>query len=226
MINSEATMDIRILLVDDHTMFREGLRSLVDDLGGMKVVAEAADGIAALKQADESQPDLIIMDMAMPGLSGVETTERLLKKFPKAKVLILSMYSERPYVSKALSSGAAGYLLKSGTFDELAGAIRTVMAGQMYLSPGLVNDLVETLRNDTARSPRRSEVSSKLSSREREIFRLLAEGKSVKEIAAVLRISTKTVETHRSHIFSKLGIDNIVELVKIAIREDVISVTQ
>ncbi|MEM7260808.1 MAG: response regulator transcription factor [Planctomycetota bacterium] len=215
-------MSLRVMLADDHQIVRDGLRRLLDDRGAM-VVAEASDGREAVKLAKEHEPGLIVMDVAMPSLNGVEATRQILKETPRVKVIALSMHAERPFVSRMLEAGATGYLLKECAFDELNAAIDTVLEGSVYLSKGIagvvVSDYVARLQG--AGKPTGS--AKALTPKEREVLQLLAEGKSSKEMAAVLHVSVKTIETHRQNIMDKLGIRTIAELTKYAVREGLTS---
>jgi len=209
-------MPVSILVADDHKIFREGLRALIERQKGMRVVAEAEDGRRAVRLAEELEPDIVVMDVSMAQLNGFEATRQIAEKIPRVKVLALSMHSEEPYVGEMLAAGASGYLLKDCAFEELAGAIDTVMSGRVYLSPDIAARVVEDYVRQYA-GPR-SASPSRLSGREREVLQLLAEGRAVKEIAELLHVSAKTVETHKNRIMKKLGLASIAELTKWAIR--------
>jgi DNA-binding NarL/FixJ family response regulator len=208
---------------------REGLRSLLQDQPDLEVVGEAADGRQALELAAEHDPDVVVMDVAMPQLNGIEATRRLMSDSPGTKVVALSMHSDRRYVAEALKAGAAGYLLKDGAFDELVSAIRAVVANKVYLSPRVagvvVDDYVRRLPDgDGAAEPRGAPGAfQKLTPREREVLQLMAEGFSTKEIAARLHVSVKTVETHRRQLMEKLQLYSVAEVTKYAIREGLTS---
>lgn len=204
---------IKTLLVDDHALLRDGLAALLEDTGEFEVVGFAASGREALAQADALRPQLVVMDLAMPDLNGVEATRRLLQAHPKTKVVALTMHADRRYVSGALKAGAAGYVLKEAAFDELIDAATRVMAGTTYLSPK-VSDLM--VREYV--SKQESGLVSVLSSREREVLQLIAEGRSTKEIADDLCISSKTVESHRKRIMDRLELRTVAELTKFAVR--------
>ena len=211
-------MKIRILLADDHKIVREGLRTLIEKQPGLEVVGEANSGRMALKLAVELKPDVIIMDITMPDLNGIEATRQIHSEIPGVKVIALSMHSDKRLVAGILMAGASGYLLKEDCDSgELARAIRAVATNQIYLSPKIseivIKDYVRHL-SMTVSSP-----FSILTPREREVLQLLAEGKSTKEIASCLHVSVKTVETHRNKIMVKLDIRSIAELTKYAIRE-------
>jgi DNA-binding NarL/FixJ family response regulator len=214
-------MSYRILLADDHRLMREGLKTLIAGEPDLEVVGEAEDGRSAVSLALELLPDLVIMDVAMPGLNGIEATRQILKQAPAVRVIALSMHSDRRFVGEMLKVGASGYLLKDGAFDELVRAIRAVLAGQIYLNPRIASIVIE----HHVRRPQAEGGSawSVLTSREREVLQLLSEGKTSKAIAAQLHISAKTVESHRRQITDKLGLRSVAELTKYAIREGLTS---
>lgn len=209
-------MGVRVLIADDHQMVREGLRSLIEHEPDMEVVGEAEDGRRAVEVARQARPDLAIMDLSMPDLNGMEATRQLLEAFPGLKVIALSMHADRRFVAEMLNAGASGYLLKDCAFEELVRAIRAVSAGQTYLSPGVAGTLVEDYLRRLAAPDR--PARSALSPRQREVLQLIAEGRSTKQIAGRLRVSVKTVETHRRQIMDKLGAHSVAELTKQAIR--------
>lgn len=204
-----------ILIADDHRLLREGLRALLER-EGFQVVAEADNGRSAVRLAKQLQPDIVITDIAMPDLNGVEATRQICAEAPRSKVLALSMHTESRFVLGILEAGASGYLLKDVAFEELSVAIKAVLKDQIYLSPAIagavVNQSVGALRSKIRPRP-------ELSKRELEVLQLIAEGKSTKEIAATLHVSVKTVETHRKQIMDKLELYSIAELTKYAIRE-------
>ncbi|MFC1892824.1 response regulator [Chloroflexota bacterium] len=212
-------MSIRILLADDHKIVREGLHSLLEKQADMEVIAEAADGRTTVRLAQEMSPDIILMDVAMPDLNGIEATRQIVANDPSIKVVALSMYSDRRFVIGVLKMGASGYLLKDCGFDELAHAIRTVTGNQIYLSPTIVDmvakDYIHYLEKEEMSSP----AFSILTAREREVLQLLVEGRTVKCIANHLHLSTKTIETYRQQVMNKIDIHTIAELTKFAIRE-------
>lgn len=232
---------MKVLLADDHRIVREGLKSLLQAQSDMQVVAEAGDGREALELAGEFEPDVVVMDVAMPQLNGIEATRRLMTDYPDTKVVALSMHSDRRYVAEALKAGAAGYLLKDGAFDELVSAIRTVVANKVYLSPRVagvvVDDYVSRLPGQTRGEGKGKEAAAereqsdgggnsafqKLTVREREVLQLMAEGFATKEIAARLHVSVKTVETHRRQLMEKLRLYSVAEVTKYAIREGLTS---
>lgn len=214
-------MSIRLLLADDHGLIRQGLCSLLEKQPEMKVVANTDDGRKALELVRELVPDIVIMDITMPSLNGIEATRQITREFPQIKVIALSIHSQRRFVADMLSAGAAGYILKECLFDELIQAIQAVAAGGRYLSPRIadvvVNDYVKRLSID-ADSP-----LADLTSREREVLQLVAEGKSTKQIALELHVSTKTIEANRRQTMEKLNIHSIAELTKYAVREGLTS---
>ena len=210
-------MTAKILLTDDHRMMREGLRSLISKQPGLEVVGEADNGRAAIQLARKLKPDLIIMDINMPDLNGIDAATQIIGEFPGIRIIGLSMFSDKRFVNGMLKAGVSGYLLKDCAFEELATAIKSVIAGQIYISPRvagtIVKDYVERISEQDAAS------SDHLSTREREVLQLIAEGKKTKDIATKLNISVKTVETHRQQIMRKLNTFSVAELTKIAIRE-------
>jgi len=206
-------MEIKIIIVDDHQMVREGIRSLLAGQMGLQVIAEAGSGREGVRLAEKHAPDLVIMDIGMTDLNGIEATRQIRDKNQGVRVLVLSMHSDQRFVERTLKAGAAGYLLKDCSFEELARAIRTVMAGEIYLSPGIVSGVVrEYIGTSPAEPP-------SITSREREVLQLITEGRGTREIADLLFISIKTVETHRQQIMRKLRLRTVAELTKYAIRE-------
>lgn len=218
-------MSVKVILADDHQMFREGLRSLIEPQIDIELIAEAEDGRSIIKLLQKLSPDVIIMDVSMPGLNGIEATRQIKATYADVKVIALSMHSNRRYVMEMLKAGASGYLLKDCAVKELCEAIRIVAAGQVYLNPRIntlvVNDYLQYLSDNTVAEFADSSV---LSAREREVLQLLAEGKRTKEIASILHVSIKTVERHRQNIMGKLNINSIAELTKYAIQEGLTSV--
>ncbi len=214
-------MSIRILLADDHKITREGLRSLITKQSDMEVVAEAENGRDAVGLSKDLRPDVIIMDVSMPGLNGIEATKQILSEDENVKVIALSMHSDNLFVSEMLKSGASGYMLKDCAFEELDRAIREVVGGNTYLSPMISGTVVE----DYLRKLNKSDTgeSGILSDREKEVLQLLAEGQSMKQIGLKLFISAKTVETHRRQIMNKLDMYTVAELTKYAIRKGLTS---
>ena len=212
-------MSIKILLADDHTIIRQGLRSLLDKESDIEVVAEAADGRIAIQLVKKHLPDIVIMDVTMPNLNGVNATRQITSNFPQVKVIALSIHSNKRFVTDMLKAGASGYILKECLFDEFVQAIRAVAGGISYLSPKItgmvVSDYVERLLANHSKPV--------LSQREHEVLQLLAEGKSTKKIALELHVSPKTIEANRRQIMEKLNIHSIAELTKYAIREGLTS---
>ena len=214
-------MSVRIVLVDDHRIVQEGLRTLLEQQPGMDVVAQAYDGPAAIDLVALHKPDLVIMDLTMPGMSGIEAARQILATQPQMKIIALSMHSDKRFVREILTVGAVGYLLKDCALEELAHAIQTVQAGQIYISPGIASVMIgDYLKQTDGSDP---EGSRLLTSKEREVVQLIAAGLSTKVIAGRMAVSIKTVETHRQHVMEKLGIHSVAELVKYAIREGLTS---
>ena len=211
---------VRVLLADDHTLVRAGLRKLLESIPGFAVVGEAGDGLALLALVEQLQPQLVLMDIAMPGLNGIEATARLLKSWPGIRVLILSMHQNEEYVRQALRHGAMAYLLKDAAPLELELALAAVLRGETYLSPAVskdvVHDYVQRLRGD-------DQPGESLSPRQREVLQLIAEGQSTKEIARRLELSVKTVDTHRSQLMKQLDIHEVAGLVRYAMRAGLVS---
>jgi DNA-binding NarL/FixJ family response regulator len=210
-------MSIRILLADDHRITRQGLRSLLDNQSDMEVVAEAEEGRTAVRLAKELSPDVVIMDVSMPDLNGIEATRQILDRSPGTKVVALSMHSDTLFVSEMLKSGASGYMLKDCAFEELERAIRTVVAGKTYLSPSISGVVVDDYLHRLSKGNLAGD--DVLTNREKEVLQLLAEGKSTKQIALKLHVSVKTIETHRRQIMEKLDLHSVAELTKYAIRK-------
>jgi DNA-binding NarL/FixJ family response regulator len=208
-------MNIRILLADDHTLMRAGIRSLLEKMPGVEVVGEAADGREALSLVQSQMPQVVLMDIAMAGLNGLEATERIMKEFPKVRVIILSMHANEEYVLQTLRAGASGYLLKDAATTELGLAVQAVARGDTYLSPAISKRVIEDY---VGRTSGQKGLSEQLTSRQREILQLIAEGKSTKEIAFLLNVSIKTVETHRTQLMDRLNIHDVPGLVRYAIR--------
>lgn len=215
-------MSIRILLADDHLIVRDGIRALLEKESDFKVIGEAANGREAVQLAGSLRPEAVVMDIAMPDLNGIEATRQLLAQAPHLRIIALSMHADKRFVAEMLQAGAAGYLQKNCAFKNLANAIRTVMSGQVYLSPAITGVVVEGFKRQLqVEEPEEKRI---LSPKEREVLQLLAEGSSTKEIADVLGVSGKTVDTHRQHIMDKLALRSIAELTKYAIREGLTSV--
>jgi DNA-binding NarL/FixJ family response regulator len=205
----------RIVLADDHKMMRDGLRQLIERQPGMAVVGEAADGRALLEIVATSQPDVVVLDVSMPGLNGIEAVRHIRAANGRIRVIMLSMHADRRFVVESLKAGASGYLLKDDGFEELVRAIELVMDGQIVLAPRLAQAVFQDY---VAQSDQHAPYA-RLSPREREVLQLVAEGNTTKEIAAQLGVSVKTVETTRQHIMDKLGLFTVAELTKYAVRE-------
>jgi DNA-binding NarL/FixJ family response regulator len=213
---------IRVVVADDHTIIRSGLRLLLERQAGVEVVGEAADGRATVEVAEATEPDIVMLDIAMPNLNGIEAARQIAAKLPKTGVIILSMHSDEGYVLKALKAGARGYLLKDSAESDIINAIIAVSHGKAYFSPEisrmLVDDYVQQLRQRGV-----DDSYELLTGREREILQLLAEGKSNKDVSALLNLSPYTVETHRGNILQKLNLHSLPELILYAVRKGVIS---
>ncbi len=205
---------IRVLLADDHALVRAGMRSLLKAMAQVEVVGEAASGEEALELAARERPDVVLMDIAMKGMSGLEAAARLRERQPEVRVVILSMHAGEEYVLKALRAGAVGYLLKDAATGELELALRSVMRGESWFSPAVSRQVVEGYVQRVGGEP----VADALTARQREVLKLVAGGKSTKEIAYALNLSVKTVETHRAQIMERLGIRDVAGLVRYALR--------
>jgi DNA-binding NarL/FixJ family response regulator len=212
-------MSIKILLADDHRIMREGLRCLIEKEADLKVVAEAADGRTAVRLAREVSPDMVIIDITMPDLNGIEATQQILSEAPNIKVLAVSMHSDDQFVTGMLRAGASGYFLKDCAADELVYAIRAVIAGEIYLSPKIASMVVEGYLR--ALSKRQTTKAAELTASEREILQLVTEGETSKSIASRLYIAEKTVDAHRQKIKAKLNIRTIAGLTKFAIQKGI-----
>lgn len=213
----------RVLIADDHKIMREGLRSLLEERNpDFECVGEASDGQQAALMAEELHPDIVIMDIAMPNLNGIEATRKIKAESPETKVIVLSMHANRAYVLQVLQAGASGYLLKESAFDELTTALIAARKGEMYLSSGITE--LGALKNEPGKSRGGTALQSeRLTKRELQVLQLIVEGKTTKEIAARLTISVKTVETHRKQIMEKLDIHSVAGLTKFCIREGLTS---
>jgi two-component system, NarL family, response regulator NreC len=213
---------IRIVLADDHTVVRDGLRAIVEKQPDMIVVAEAADGSECVRLVEEHAPDVVVMDIAMPHLNGMEATRRIVDAYPRVRVVILSMHQDESYVLRSLKAGATGYLLKDSLRSDVVEAIRAVCAGRSFFS----RKVRGLLQEDYVRQLQQRGLEDShdlLTDREREILQLIAEGKSNKEVAALLDVSVTTVETHRAHILQKLGLHSVPDLILYAVRKGIIS---
>jgi DNA-binding NarL/FixJ family response regulator len=213
---------IRVLLADDHTLFREGLRALFASEEDIEVVGEARDGEEAVREASELRPDVVVMDILMPGTNGIEATRRIRAALPDVKVLVLSMYDDEEHVQRLLAAGASGCMLKRATSDQLVRSLREVVAGGMALDPAVaakvVKDYVRRVQRDVEAPP-----SGELTPRELEVLRLVAEGHSNQGVADRLGLSRKTVDVHRTNLMRKLDLHDVTEIVKYALRHGIIS---
>ena len=214
---------LRIILADDHTLFRDAIAKMLAAEADIEVVGEAADAAAAVTLADSLRPDIVLMDLGMPGTSSFEATRQIKQARPETKILFLSMYDDEDYLTRAMDSGASGYLLKDAPAQELIAAVRAITRGGSHLSPRLVSRLVDNFRSGP-RSPERVSRFGTLTARERETLKMLAEGRTVKEIAGDFGLSTKTVEAHKCNLMRKLDIHNKAQLVQYAIQKKVINV--
>jgi DNA-binding NarL/FixJ family response regulator len=219
---------IRVLLAEDHTLVRAGIRVLLQECGWIKVIAETGEGNEALRLVKKERPDLVLMDIAMPGLNGIEATARIKKEYPETKVIILSMYANEEYVLQALRDGASGYLLKDAGPVELELAIKSVIRGDTYLSPPVsrqvIADYIARFEKKAGKSEANRGAFGILTSRQREILQLIAEGLTTKDISQKLNLSINTVETHRSQLMERLGIHDVAGLVRYAIREGIVKI--
>ncbi len=214
--------NVRIVVADDHQIIIDGLKTLIAGMDGVDVVGEAANGREALRVVRETRPDIVIMDVAMPELNGIEATRQITSEFPGVKVIVLSMHAEKRFVSLMFKAGARAYLSKENAFKELSRAIKAVITGTSYLSPKIATALVEDYVDVVRAATDRLEAST-LSPRELEVLQLLAEGRSTREAAGILYVSVKTVETHRRNIMEKLGLKGVADLTRYAIREGLIA---
>ena len=205
----------RILLADDHALVRAGIRALLEDLPYVVVVAETGDGLDALERVRRDPPDLVLLDVSLPGLNGIEVVERIGRLQVPTRVLVLSMHSGPEYVARALAAGAAGYLIKDAAFDELAAAIGSIFRGGRYLSRGIDETVVRSFMVQASRGQSELDI---LTPRQRQILQLIAEGRGTREMADRLHLSVKTVETHRAQLMNRLGINDVSGLVRFAIR--------
>ena len=212
---------IRILLVDDHAMLREGLKALLNSSEDIQVIAEASDGRQAIGYVREYSPDVVVMDMAMPGMDGLDATRHIIKERPQTKILVLSQHENERYVLPILQAGAMGYVLKRAFAGELVTAIRTVAQGESFVSPSITKMLLLNYRQHGTATVE-EEDKDVLTDREREILKLVAEGRSSQEIADLLTLSKKTVTVHRTNIMTKLGIHNRSNLIKYAINHGLV----
>jgi DNA-binding NarL/FixJ family response regulator len=209
---------LRILLADDHTVVRQGLRKVLEERDDWEVVAEAGDGREAVRQAEALKPDVAILDVAMPLLNGIEATRQIARRVPTTKILVLSMHADEAYVTQILQAGATGYLLKDSADVDLLHAVAAVAEGKSFFSPAIARVMLDGY----VRGDKLTDRFESLSAREREIFQLIAEAKTNKEIASLLNVSPSTVETHRAHIMEKLDLHSAAEIVLYAVRRGVI----
>jgi DNA-binding NarL/FixJ family response regulator len=212
---------LRILVADDHTLVRQGLRKILESQPGWVVVGEAGDGRDAVQQTMDLQPDVVIMDIAMPRLNGVEALQQIERRHPNTRVLVLSMYSDEAYVTRAVRAGAAGYLLKDSADVDLIQAVGAVSEGKSFFSPAVARVLLDEYVRQLAERGIADRFDT-LSEREREVFQLIAEGHSNKEVATMLHISPTTVETHRAHIMEKLDLHSTADIVLCAVRKGIV----
>jgi len=213
--------DIRVLIVDDHAIVRDGIKAAIEALGGFSVVGEAENGKEAVSRTRELNPDVVIMDIGMPVLNGIEATRQIVKTVPGTRVLMLSMHNDEKYIFQSLKAGATGYVLKGSGMVELVDAIRSVRGGNPYFSPSVSRKIMDSYLSDedTKKKGGRADI---LTGREREVLQLIAEGYSNVKIAELIGISPKTVETHRSNMMKKLGVHDVAGLVKYAIKQGII----
>jgi DNA-binding NarL/FixJ family response regulator len=214
---------IRVLVVDDHTIVRDGICALLSLAGDIEVVGEATNGSEALKKVGELNPDVVLMDIAMPVMGGLEATRRISKEYPRTRVLVLTQYDDKEYFFPVIESGASGFISKAAASSELTTGIRSVFRGDSYLSPSVTRLLVENYQHTAGERAGRDPYNH-LTGREREVLKLLAEGRNTQEIAEMLVITPKTVEGHKTNLMAKLGVHNRVELVKYALRKGIINI--
>jgi DNA-binding NarL/FixJ family response regulator len=210
-------MSVEIVIADDHKLMREGLSSLLGQQEDIVVVGQAVNGREAVQLTERFEPDVVVMDVSMPDLNGIDATRHIIARKPRTKVIALSMHSDRQFVAEMFRAGASGYLLKDSAFEELASAIRTVARNQTYIAPKISGFSLDD--NTPSNSGSEPLLFPRLSDREREVLQMISEGKGTKEIAAELHLSAKTVETHRQHLMDKLDMYSVAELTKFAIRE-------
>jgi two-component system response regulator NreC len=214
---------IRVLVVDDHTIVRDGICALLALAGDIEVVGEATNGNEALKQVNELHPDVVLMDIAMPIMGGLEATRRISREHPSTKVLVITQYDDKEYFFPVIESGASGFISKAAASSELAQGIRSVYRGDSFLSPSVAKLMVENYQK-TAGQRSKKDPYDQLTERERDVLKLLVEGYSTQEMAEILVITPKTVEGHKTNLMAKLGIHNRVDLVKYALRKGIISI--
>jgi DNA-binding NarL/FixJ family response regulator len=210
---------MRVVLVDDHTLVRAGLRALLDDFPGVTVVAEAGDGIAGLDAIRRHRPDVLVTDLTMEGMNGIELTDRAMREFPALRVVVVSMSSSKEHVMRAMSAGASAYLLKDAAESELAQALAAVQRGESFMSAGAAQRMAELARDEPVADP-----LAQLTARQREVLKLIAEGVTTKQIAFHLSISPKTVEAHRNALMERLGIRDVAGLVRLAVKAGLVPI--
>ncbi|MBN2379365.1 response regulator transcription factor [candidate division WOR-3 bacterium] len=211
---------IRVLLVDDHTVVRKGIRALLEQEKDIEVVAEAEDGLKGVETCLEYEPDVVVLDMALPLLSGVEAARKIREKLPDTRILILSMYDDEEYIVDSFKVGVSGYILKDVVVSELVSAVRSVFRGSTFLSPSVSEKLRRQLQNGKGRSSRHG--PEKLTARERQILKLIVEGYTSRQISEILKISFKTVQTHRAHLMEKLDVHSTAELTRYALKKGLV----
>ena len=215
-------MSVRILIADDHQIVREGLCAMFEKEAEMEVIGEVENGVSAVELASELKPDVIVLDVNMPEMDGIDVTRRLVKDLPETKIIALSMFAKKTYIKKMLEAGASGYVLKGGAFTELVEAVNTVLAGEVYLCSPVATILVDDYVDRSGKNM--DSLAGQLTQREIDILKLLTEGKPSKEIAQFLEISIQAVDANRRRIMQKLGIESFAELVKYAIRQGLVSI--
>jgi len=208
---------INVMLVDDHDLVRKGIRRLLDDKNGIKVIAEAPDGEQAIRQIRKQKPDVILMDISMPGIGGLEATRKITRVSPDMKVIAVTIHDDDPFPARLLEAGAAGYITKGCDIDEIIQAIRSVYSGKQYITPGVAQKLALSLVNNRGKS-----LLEELTQREVQVMLMVVKGESNREISEKLCLSPKTTSTYRGRLFDKLGVDNDVELTRFAIRHGLI----
>lgn len=217
---------ITILLADDHTVVRQGIVKLLEGEKNLKVIGEAGNGRDAVSKVEQFKPDVVLMDISMPLLNGIEATRQIKRISPQTKVIILSMHSHDRFISELLTLGASGYLVKDSTGADIIMAINAAMKGDTFLSPSISRKIIENYVSSKKVKSFREKLYSELSNREREVFQLIAEGRSTKEISEILFVSISTVKTHRSHIIEKLQLDNLSQLIRFAIELGIVEVAK
>jgi DNA-binding NarL/FixJ family response regulator len=208
------------LIADDHALVRAGIRALLEKQSSLEVVAEARDGREALALAIQHRPDVVLMDISMPELNGLEVVRQLARDFPQVRCIVLSMHADEEHVWQALKAGAAGYLVKGGSLAELELAITSVAQGETYLSPGVSGPVIKEY---VRRTSNEGDSADSLTARQREILQMIAEGKTTKQMALILKVSVKTIESHRAQLMKRLGVQDIASLVKHALRIGLVS---